>query len=109
MSKGNNFQQLLKCGIGPVSSALYFMLIQVWQIGHVPSNWKNGITITIYKEKGARTESGNNRPITFLSVPDKVFAHLLLEHFQPLLLEIRQPQQSGFPPRYSTVDAFLAL
>jgi len=47
--------------------------------------------------------------ITLLSVPGKVFAHVLLERIQPLLDMTRRPEQSGFVAGRSTMDAILAL
>jgi len=44
-----------------------------------------------------------------LSVPGKVFAHILLNRLQPLLTAHRRPQQSGFTRGRSTIDAILAL
>ena len=58
---------------------------------------------------GGRTECGSHRPITLLSVPEKVFAHVLLVRLEPLLAERRRPQQSGFTAGRSTADAILAL
>jgi len=47
--------------------------------------------------------------ITLLSVPGKVFAHVLLARVQPLLDMTRRPEQSGFVAGRSTMDAILAL
>ena len=44
-----------------------------------------------------------------MSVPGKVFAHVLLARLQPLLTPARRPQQSGFTAGRSTMDAILAL
>ena len=49
------------------------------------------------------------RPITLLSVPGKVLAHVLLARLEPLLSKTRRPQQSGFTKSRSTLDAILAL
>jgi len=101
--------ELLKCAIGPVSRALRSLFIQVWRSGIVPADWQEGIIITLYKGKGPRTLCSNYRPITLLSVPDKVFAHVLLTRIQPLIDQSRLPQQSGFTAGRSTIDAILAL
>jgi len=45
------------------------------------------------------------RPITLLSVPGKVFAHVLLARIQPLIDMTRRPEQSGFVAGRSTIDA----
>jgi len=49
------------------------------------------------------------RPITLLSVPGKVFAHVLLARIQPLIDLTRRPEKSGFVAGRSTIDAILAL
>jgi len=59
---------------------------------------------SVYKNK-----CGNYRPISLLSIPGKVFAHVLLARIQPLLNLRRRPQQSGFTACRSTIDAILAL
>ena len=75
----------------------------------LPSAWKDGILVALYKGKGTKTECCNYRPITLLSVPGKVFAHVLLARTQPLLDMTRRPEQSGFVAGRSTMDAILAL
>ena len=67
----------------------------VWREGKVPAEWRDGV-ITLSKGKGSKTDCGNYHPITLLSVPGKVFAHVLLARIKPLLLTNRRPQQSGF-------------
>ena len=49
------------------------------------------------------------RPKKLLSVPGKVFAHILLARLELLLSKTRRPQQSGFTKNRSTLDAILAL
>jgi len=44
-----------------------------------------------------------------LSVPDKIFAHVLFSRIDPLLQSKRRFEQSGFTPGCSTGDAILAL
>jgi len=59
--------------------------------------------------KGSRTICSSYRPISLLPVPGKVFAHVLLERLQPLLIRQQRPQQSGFTRNRSTIDAILTL
>jgi len=75
----------------------------------MPTDWKDGIIVTLYKGKGPKFECPNYRPITLLSVPGKVFAHVIMARIQPLLDRTRRPQQSGFTRGRSTIDAILAL
>ena len=101
--------ELLKCALDPVSKALHHLFHKVWQSGLVPTEWKDGIVVSLYKGKGSRSECNSYRPITLLSVPGKVFAHILLARLNPLLHSKRRPQQSGFTKSRSTLDAILAL
>ena len=81
--------ELLECAIDPVAGALqglHGLFCTVWKTGKVPVEWKEGIVISLYKGKGSRAECGNYRPISLLSVPGKVFAHVLLARLDPLLL-----------------------
>jgi len=75
----------------------------------VPSPWKEGIILSLYKGKGPRDECSSYRPISLLSVPGKVFAHVLLARMNPLLRKHRRREQSGFTAGRSTMDAILAL
>ena len=100
---------MLKSG-GPVlTKALHDLFVKVWETGTVPRDWRTGVILPLYKGKGSKSDCGNHRGITLLSVPGKAFAHILLNRIKPLLLEKRRPQQSGFTPGRSTVDRILAL
>jgi len=71
--------------------------------------WTHSRFLTVHKGKGQKTECSNYRPITLLSVPWKVFAHVLLAHLDPLFHSSCRPHQSGFTRSRSTLDAILAL
>jgi len=101
--------ELLKCALHPVSHMLHALFLRVWRSGHVPAEWRDGILISLYKGKGPKDECGSYRPISLLSVPGKVSAHLVLERLKPLLQSTQRPQQSGFTAGRFTIDAILAL
>ena len=86
--------ELLKCAIDPVSRALHGLFCTVWKSEKVPAEWKESIVLSLYKGKGPRSECSSYRPITLLSVPSKVFAHVLLARLDPLLQKHRRPHQS---------------
>ena len=65
--------------------------------------------LPLYKGKGSRSECGNYRGITLLSVPGKAFDHVLLCRMRPRLLQCRRQEQSGLTPGRSTVDRILIL
>ena len=101
--------EFLKAAGEPVVSAIHCLFGRVWSSGHVPAEWRDGIIVSLHKGKGSRLACSSYRPITLLSVPGKVFAHVLLNRLQPLLIGHRRPQQSGFTPSRSTMDAVLTL
>ena len=103
------FPEFLKYAGPPVVEALHCLFENVWLSGHIPSEWRDGIIIPVYKGKGSRSQCGNYRPISLLSIPGKVFSQILLQRIQPLLLAKRRPQQSGFTSGRSAMDAVLAL
>ena len=64
----------------------------------VQEEWHQGIIIPVYKSKGSRSECHSYRGITLLSVPGKVFSHVLLARIRPVLLAHQGQQQRGFTP-----------
>ena len=70
---------------------------------------RDEIVVSLHKGKGIKSACSSYRPISLLSVPGKVFAHVLLARLQPLLERTKRPHQSGFTRGRSTIDAILAL
>jgi len=70
--------ELLKAGGYCTVQWLTKIFQSVWQTGQMPSDWKKGIILPLYKGKGSRRKCKNYRGITPLSTPDKVFALSLL-------------------------------
>jgi len=98
----------LKYADEPVSISLHSLFARVWKTGLVPdAEWREGIIVSLYKGKGPRNKCGSYRPIALLSFPGKVFVNVLLARLQALLTARRRPQQSGFTPGRSTIDAIL--
>jgi len=68
----------------------------VWREGKAPDAWRAGIITTLYKREDSMAYCNKYRQIMLLSVPGKVFPHVLLARIKPLILTNRRPQQSGF-------------
>jgi len=75
----------------------------------LPGDWQKGVILPFYKGKGSRQECKNYRGITLLSVPGKVFAHLLLGRVKSSLLSAWRCEQSVFTPGCSTMDRISTL
>ena len=101
--------EFLKAGGGGAVEALHVILSSVWTSGEIPSDWKRGIIVPLWKGKGNRQDCNAYRGVTLLSVPSKVLARILLNRIRPHLLKHQRPEQSGFTPKRSTIDRILAL
>ena len=59
------------------------LFLKTWDNDEVPQELKDASIMTIFK-KGSRTECGNYRGISLLSVAGKILAKVLLNQLQPL-------------------------
>ena len=88
---------------------LHAVLCSAWNTGIIPTDWKRGLVVPLWKGKGDRQDWNNYQGVTLLSVPGKVFARIILDRVRHHLLEHQCPEQSGFTPKRSTTDHILAL
>ena len=85
------------------------LIQQVWEEGSVPQEWKDANIITIFK-KGDRTQCGNYRGISLLSIAGKAFARILLNRLATHITPSIVPEtQCGFRRNRSTVDMIFCL
>ena len=101
--------EVWKHGGDNLFSRLHQLITNAWEVGSVPQAWKDASIVTIYK-KGDRTDCGNYRGISLLSIAGKIFARILLNrlstHITP---EIVPETQCGFRGNRSTVDMIFCL
>ena len=103
------YVEMLKVGGEASLRWLHTLVCSAWSTGVIPTDWKRGLVVPIWKGKGDVRECSNYRGVTLLSVPGKVFARVLLNRIRQQLLDHQRPEQSGFTPKRSTVDRILAL
>ena len=88
---------------------LHQLITYAWEVDAVPQAWKVASIVTIYN-KGDRTDSGNYRGISLLSIAGKIFARILLNrlstHITP---EVVPETQCGFRGNRGTVDMIFCL
>ena len=101
--------EVWKHGGDNLFSRLHQLITNAWEVGSVPQAWKDASIVTIYK-KGDRTDCGNYRGISLLSIAGKIFARILLNrlstHITP---EVVPETQCGFRGNRSTVDVIFCL
>ena len=101
--------ELLKAGGNAALVSLHADLCSAWNTGIIPTDWKRGLVVPLWKGKGDRKDCTNYRGVTLLSVPGKVFAQIIIDRVRHHLLENQRPEQSGLTPKGSTIDRVLAL
>ena len=65
--------------------------------------------ITLYNNKGYRSDCNNYRGISLLSIVGKVFARVVLARLQVLAERIYPESQCGFRAKRSTVDMIFSV
>ena len=88
---------------------LHKFLCQCWREGVVPQDMRDAKIITLYKNKGERSDCNNYRGISLLSIVGKVYAWVLLICLQKLAECIYPESQCGFWAERSTVDMVFSL
>lgn len=88
---------------------LHEVLCQCWKEGAVPQDMRDAKIITLYKNKGERSDCNNYRGISLLSIVGKVYARVILVRLQKLAERIYPESQCGFRANRSTVDMIFSL
>ena len=89
--------------------SLHVLLCQCWQEGAVPQNTWDAKIITLFKNKGERSDFNNYRGISLLSVIGKVIAKVILIRQQKLAERVDPESQCGFRAERWTIDMVLSL
>ena len=88
---------------------LHELLCQCWEEGAVPQDMRDAKIVTLYKNKGERSDCNNYRGISLLSIVGKVYARVLLARLQKLAERVYPESQCGFRAGRSTVDMVFSL
>ena len=87
--------------------SLHVVLCQCWQEGAVPQGMRN-TKITLFKNKGERSDCNNYKGISLLSIIGNVFAKVLIR-LQKLVERVYPESQCGFRAGRSTKDMIFSL
>ncbi|XP_062615832.1 uncharacterized protein LOC134277519 [Saccostrea cucullata] len=88
---------------------LHKLLLQCWEEGTIPQDMRNASIITLYKNKGDRSDCNNYRGISLLSIVGKAFARVVLNRLRKLAERVYPEAQCGFRAERSTIDMVFSL
>ena len=96
---------------GPVAlEALHSLLTSIWEKEDVPKEFRNATFVSLFKNRGSKTDCGNYRGISLLFVAGKILARVMLNRFITNILEENLPEaQRGFRPNRSTTDMIFSV
>ena len=89
--------------------SLHVLLCQCWQEGAVPQDTRDAKIITLFMNKGERSDCNNYRGIFLLRVIGKGFAKVILIRLQKLAERVYPESQCGFRAGGSTIDMVFSL
>ena len=91
-----------------VTSSLHQLLQKIWEDEVVPEDCTKGLICTIFK-KGGRSICSNYCGISLLSVPGKVFGHIILDRMRGGIEKKLRENQGGFRSGRGCADKIFCL
>ena len=99
--------------IGKCQTALFEpihdLLCWCWVEGSVPQDMRDAKIVTLYKNKGERSDCNKYRDISLLSTVGKMYARVLLSRLQRLAHRVYPESQCGFRAVRSTIHMIFCL
>ena len=101
--------EALKSGKTALLQPLHELLSLCWEQGYIPQDLKDANIVTLYKNKGDRSDCNNYRGISLLSIVGKAFARVILTRLQSLASRVYPESQCGFRAGRSTIDMVFSI
>ena len=101
--------EVLKCCKEVLTEELHRLLCLCWKEGEVPQDMRDANIVTLFKNKGDRSDCNNYRGISLLSIVGKLFARVALKRLQVLAERVYPESQCGFRPNRSTIDMVFSI
>lgn len=81
-----------------------------WEKGTIPQDFKDALIVSLYKNKGEKSDCSNYRGISLLSIAGKILARVLLNRITPTIAkEVLPESQGGFRSGRGTTDMVFVL
>ena len=102
--------EVWKHGGQVLHSKLHDFLTCCWEKGELPQELRDSVIITLYKNKGDKSDCSSYRGITLLSIAGKILARILLNRLVPTIAAKHLPEsQCGFRSNRGTTDMVFVL
>lgn len=102
--------EMWKYGGPTLHSRLHDFIKTCWEKGKLPQDLRDAVIITLYKNKGDKSDCSNYRGITLLSIAGKILARVLLNRLVPAIAADHLPEsQCGFRANRGTTDMVFVL
>ena len=89
---------------------MHKFFVSCWEQGELPQELRDAVIITVYKNKGEKSDCSNYRGITLLSIAGKILARILLNRLVPTIAANHLPEsQCGFRSNRGTTDMVFVL
>ena len=83
------------------------ILASIWEMEEMPADLRD---VALFKNKGTRTDCGNYRGISLLSIAGKILARIMLNRLIPSVAEKNLSEsQCGFRRNHSTTDMIFTV
>ena len=81
-----------------------------WEKGALPQDLWDAVIVSLYKNKGEKSDCSNYQGITLLSFAGKILAHVLLNRLIPTIAQENTPEsQCGLRSNRGTADMIFVL
>ena len=81
-----------------------------WKKGVVPGDLRDAVTVSLYKNKGEKSDGSNYRGVTLMSITGRILAHVRLGKLIPAVAqEVFPESQCEFHSNCSTTDMIFNL
>ena len=101
--------EVIKAGKEELIEDLHELLCLCWKEGSVPQDMRDAKIVTLYKNKGDRSDCNSYRGISLLSIVCKVFARVILARLKVLAARVYPESQCGFRAGRSTIDMIFSV
>ena len=102
--------EVYKYGGDQLLEKLTSLFTLCWSKGEVPGDLRDAVIVSLYKNKGEKSDCSNYRGVTLLSTAGKILARVLLDRLIPAIAEEVLPEsQCRFRANRGTTDMIFIL